>query len=273
MEPLPPDPRTTKGITHEQRYHLCLKKQDCPAMKQSELAAWFLETYSFPISQPTISHSLKKSAEILARGISAPGLEPTRVRRRPVRHPELEQALFQWVQQQHQEHGPEQSGEGSDSISGPALVRQAKRIAQEMDIHDTVFCPGWLSRFKMRVDIATAHPLSNSNKNNINSNSSRSQSLSRQYKQSAPSRSPITPATAPTDIDRFPGGICGIFIFIVFGGNINIGDNSGDAPRIPSVYTHYYTNQRNWISPSCAFLPVAFTALASHSRIPTSIAQ
>lgn len=119
-------------------------------MKQSELAAWFLETYSFPISQPTISHSLKKSAEIIARGISTPGLEPTRVRRRPVRHPELEQALFQWVQQQQQEQGPEQSGEGSDPISGPALVRQAKKIAQEMDIHDTVFCPGWLSRFKVR---------------------------------------------------------------------------------------------------------------------------
>ena len=122
-------------------------------MKQSELAAWFLETYLFPISQPTISHSLKKSAEIIARGISTPGLEPTRVRRRPVRHPELEQALFQWVQQQHQEQGPEHSREGSDTIPGPALVRQAKKIAQEMDIHDTVFCPGWLSRFKMRYGI------------------------------------------------------------------------------------------------------------------------
>ncbi|KAF9341782.1 hypothetical protein BGZ91_002376 [Linnemannia elongata] len=230
MEPLPPDPRTTKGITHEQRYYLCLKKQDCPAMKQSELAAWFLETYSFPISQPTISHSLKKSAEIIARGISTPGLEPTRVRRRPVRHPELEQALFQWVQQQQQEQGPEQSGEGSDPISGPALVRQAKKIAQEMDIHDTVFCPGWLSRFKV-------------------------------------------PATEPTDIDRFPSGVCGIFLFITFSSNTNIGDNSGDAPRVPPVYTHYYANQRNWISPSGAILPAAFTALASHSRIPTSVAQ
>ncbi|KAF9150890.1 hypothetical protein BG015_007296 [Linnemannia schmuckeri] len=158
MNPVPPDPRTTKGITHEQRYYLCLKKQDCPAMKQAELAAWFLETYSFPISQPTISHSLKKSAEIIARGISTPGLEPTRVRRRPVRHPELEQALFQWVQQQQeqqleQERRQEQSGDGSDPISGPALVRQAKKIAQEMNIHDTVFCPGWLSRFKMRYGI------------------------------------------------------------------------------------------------------------------------
>ncbi|KAG0081870.1 hypothetical protein BGZ90_003143 [Linnemannia elongata] len=333
MEPLPPDPRTTKGITHEQRYYLCLKKQDCPAMKQSELAAWFLETYSFPISQPTISHSLKKSAEIIARGISTPGLEPTRVRRRPVRHPELEQALFQWVQQQQQEQGPEQSGEGSDPISGPALVRQAKKIAQEMDIHDTVFCPGWLSRFKgpvslkttigitttttliihiihirLNVDIATARSPSNSNSSYINS-SSCSQSLSRQYKlhcvhntlalaryiychlqenligshfttndnstynSSNSSNNRMHTATEPTDIDRFPSGVCGIFLFITFSSNTNIGDNSGDAPRVPPVYTHYYANQRNWVSPSGAILPAAFTALASHSRIPTSVAQ
>ncbi|KAF9085024.1 hypothetical protein BGX23_010010 [Mortierella sp. AD031] len=149
MEPaaVTTDSRTTKGITHEQRYHLCLKKQECPAMKQSELAAWFNETYSFPISQPTISHSLKKSAEILARGITSPGVEPTRVRRRPVRHPELEQAIFRWVQEQQQKQQQEQkvgqqqqqqSGDDdSDPISGPVLIRQAKKIAREMNMVDT----------------------------------------------------------------------------------------------------------------------------------------
>ncbi|KAG0216832.1 hypothetical protein BGX33_012052 [Mortierella sp. NVP41] len=173
MEPaaVTTDSRTTKGITHEQRYHLCLKKQECPAMKQSELAAWFNETYSFPISQPTISHSLKKSAEILARGITSPGVEPTRVRRRPVRHPELEQAIFRWVQEQQQKQQQEQkvgqqqqqqSGDDdSDPISGPVLIRQAKKIAREMNMVDTVFCPGWLTRFKVRYGIASSRGSNN----------------------------------------------------------------------------------------------------------------
>ncbi|KAG0290652.1 hypothetical protein BGZ96_005898 [Linnemannia gamsii] len=225
MEPLPSiDPRTTKGITHEQRYYLCLKKQECPTMKQTELAAWFKETYSFQISQPTISHSLKKSGEIIAQGITAPGLEPTRVRRRPVRHPELELALYHWVQQQQQLQkqqqqeqgkGQEQSdGDRLDPISGPMLVRQAKKIAQEMNIQDTVLCPGWLSRFKMRQktliiinttvilivlttyicindDIITTNSLSSSN-NSYNGSSS--QSLKPQYRRSALSLSPITRA-------------------------------------------------------------------------------
>ncbi|KAF9196312.1 hypothetical protein BGZ50_001062 [Haplosporangium sp. Z 11] len=101
-------PRPVKGLTHEQRYSLCLKKQQCPTMRQSELAAWFKEKYAFGISQPTVSHSLKKSAEILAIGISAPGIEPTRVRNRPVRHPELELALYQWVRAREQEYQQKQ---------------------------------------------------------------------------------------------------------------------------------------------------------------------
>ncbi|KAG0326905.1 hypothetical protein BGZ99_008814 [Dissophora globulifera] len=169
------DTRMTKGITHEQRYYLCLKKEECPGMKQAELAAWFKDKYSFPISQPAISHSLKRSAEILARGLSTPGIESSRVRKRPVRHPELELAIYRWVkaqqqpQQQPQQRGPHQLSESdidsdhmsasglstavAEEITGPALVRQAKRIAQEMDIRDTVFCPGWLSRFKARYGI------------------------------------------------------------------------------------------------------------------------
>ncbi|KAG0017690.1 hypothetical protein BGZ80_008023 [Entomortierella chlamydospora] len=174
---IPDDPRATKGITHEQRYHLCLKKQECPSMKQSELASWFKEKYNFPISQPTISHSLKRSAEILSGGLFTPGIEATRVRKRPVRHPELEQAIYQWVKSQQQLQGQQQqqrerellfqcsngsdgndelrgytkSFENAEPVTGPILLQQARRIASEMGIKDTVFCPGWLSRFKARI--------------------------------------------------------------------------------------------------------------------------
>ncbi|KAG9327754.1 hypothetical protein KVV02_000200 [Mortierella alpina] len=137
--------RTVKGITHEQRYQLCLKKQACPNMKQSELASWFKDQYAFSISQPTISHSLKKSNEILATGPSAPGIEPNGVRKRRVRHPELELAIYQWLSNKR--------SDGTGLISGPVLIAQAKKIAQEMNIHDTVFCPGWLARFKARYGI------------------------------------------------------------------------------------------------------------------------
>ncbi|KAF9355929.1 hypothetical protein BGX26_005934 [Mortierella sp. AD094] len=176
---IPDDPRTTKGITHEQRYYLCLKKQECPSMKQSELASWFRGKYNFPISQPAISHSLKRSAEILSGGLFTPGIEATRVRKRLVRHPELEQAIYQWVKSQQQLQGQQQQqqrerellfhcssgSDGTDELSGyarslenvepvtgPILLQQAKRIALEMGIKDTVFCPGWLSRFKARND-------------------------------------------------------------------------------------------------------------------------
>ncbi|GJJ68135.1 hypothetical protein EMPS_00481 [Entomortierella parvispora] len=148
-------------------------------MKQAELAAWFEARYSFSISQPTISHSLRKSSEILAMGPCAVGIDSTRVRKRPVRHPDLELAIYRWVQSQQLEqqqrwqrrqkqiqHGmkkrikgqsikgiEEQTPPPLDKLTGPALVRQAKKIAQEMNIQDTVFCPGWLSRFKSRYNI------------------------------------------------------------------------------------------------------------------------
>ncbi|KAF9195436.1 hypothetical protein BGZ51_000010 [Haplosporangium sp. Z 767] len=211
-------PRPVKGLTHEQRYSLCLKKQQCPTMRQSELAAWFKEKYAFGISQPTVSHSLKKSAEILAIGISAPGIEPTRVRNRPVRHPELELALYQWVRAREQEYQQKQktgfeqpSGSNVmntemaiplEPITGPALFRQAQKIALELNIRDIVFCPGWLARFKARYGIKhgrTTHSiqsgLSPPSTGSITANSSPSPSPPVEPMVS----SIITPASTPLD--------------------------------------------------------------------------
>ncbi|KAI1319014.1 hypothetical protein EDD11_005212 [Mortierella claussenii] len=207
---------TPKGITHEQRYHLCLKKQECPSMKQAELAAWFKSQYHTSISQPTISQSLKRSSEILSEGLFVPGVDTMRMRKRAVRHPELEMALFEWIKtqqerktqrprsQQYQrilrqisgsqdndslDRGRKKTGGGiggaktgratrrkplkrgvraetesglilelidevaDEPITGPMMLREAKRIASEMNIDDMVFCPGWLSRFKSRYHI------------------------------------------------------------------------------------------------------------------------
>ncbi|KAF9915310.1 hypothetical protein BX616_006451, partial [Lobosporangium transversale] len=119
--------------------------------------------------------------EILASGLTPPGIDTTRVRKRPVRHPELEFALFEWVKNQYllqeqrgrtmwlQEQGKPRQASGADNndyeddnvsgqatvkeITGPVLIREARRIAKEMDIRDTVFCAGWLSRFKARFRI------------------------------------------------------------------------------------------------------------------------
>ncbi|KAF9579090.1 hypothetical protein BGW38_004807, partial [Lunasporangiospora selenospora] len=156
--------KNIKGITHEQRYFLCLQKQRCPGMKQAELAVWFEDKFAISISQPTISHSLKHSVMILSQGLDTPGIEAKRVRKRPVRHPELEQRIFEWVKAQQETieqqrtrlervSGSVELKDQVEPITGPSIIREAKRIAKEMNSVSTVFGSAWLSRFKTRYRI------------------------------------------------------------------------------------------------------------------------
>ncbi|KAG0332259.1 hypothetical protein BG000_010210 [Podila horticola] len=201
----PPTPHAISRVTEDQRYQLCLHKLEHPTLTQAELCTWFRTRYNCPVSQPTISQWLKRSDDILARGPMLSKYELTRVRKRRVRHPELETAVYQWVleEQQKQLHAFQQRQQQNqrqqmyylphrrfrlgktntetsisttasasvpttattttttpfkNAISGPALIRQARRIAQEMHIDDIVFCPGWLARFKARYGVQFGKP-------------------------------------------------------------------------------------------------------------------
>ncbi|KAG0018964.1 hypothetical protein BGZ81_009980 [Podila clonocystis] len=198
----PSTPHAICRVTEDQRYQLCLHKLEHPTLTQAELCTWFHTKYSYPVSQPTISQWLKRSDDILARGPMLSKYELTRVRKRRVRHPELETAVYQWVleEQQKQLHAFQQRQQQNqrqqmyylphrrfrlgktntetststtasssstpttattpfkNAISGPALIRQARRIAKEMHIDDIVFCPGWLARFKARYGVQFGKP-------------------------------------------------------------------------------------------------------------------
>lgn len=131
------------AITPAQRQALRRKKRADTAISQVALQNWFEEQYSHRPSQSTVAESLSDKYKFLD-DISEPASNVRKMRK--VAHPELDQALNQWVQ------------ENRDSMA----LTDAKIVEKANEIFDTVaepgqakpgFSHGWLYKFKNRHNI------------------------------------------------------------------------------------------------------------------------
>jgi len=73
---------------------LCQYKRDNLQLSQKDLIKWLENNHSIKISQATISTTLKRSAEILAKSNNETNLNDKC--QRTVRYPEMESVLVKW---------------------------------------------------------------------------------------------------------------------------------------------------------------------------------
>jgi hypothetical protein len=81
-------------MTDKVRVTLCQYKRDNLQLSQKDLIKWLEDNHSIKVSQATISTTLKRSAEILAKSDNGTNLNAKR--QRTVRYLEMEFAMVKW---------------------------------------------------------------------------------------------------------------------------------------------------------------------------------
>jgi hypothetical protein len=81
-------------MTDEVCIALCNHKKRNPTLSQAELQCWLKSEPNINISQPTISQTLKRSAELLRRD-EDPNIQSKR--QRTVKFPAMEETLTEWI--------------------------------------------------------------------------------------------------------------------------------------------------------------------------------
>src|SRR5438128_4406268 len=82
-------------LSNQQRYQICLKKQNNQGMTQKELIKWCEQELGVKVDQATISRTLKHSSEYLYNKTNFLQ-NPLRTKSRNVKYLELELALQEW---------------------------------------------------------------------------------------------------------------------------------------------------------------------------------
>jgi hypothetical protein len=128
-------------LNNQQRYQICLKKQDDPRITQKELINWCEQEFGIKVDQATISRTLKRSYEYLDNETNLLQ-NPLQKKPRNVRYPELELALQEWCLRS-QNHIP---------LTDLIITEKAKSFAKLLNIPDDAltFSSGWLQSFKNR---------------------------------------------------------------------------------------------------------------------------
>jgi hypothetical protein len=80
-------------MTNEVRIAFCEHKQKHPSLTQADLITWLQETHNVSVSQGTISLTLERSAEILAK---KEDVNRTAEQQRIVKYPLMETTLYRW---------------------------------------------------------------------------------------------------------------------------------------------------------------------------------
>ncbi len=78
----------------EVRIALCNHKQRNPTLSQAKLQCWLKSEHNIDVSQPTISQTLKRSAELLKRD-EDPNIQSKR--QRTVKFPTMEETFAEWI--------------------------------------------------------------------------------------------------------------------------------------------------------------------------------
>ncbi len=120
------------------RVTLCQYKRDNPQLSQKDLIKWLEDNHSIKVSQATISTTLKRSAEILAKSNNETNLNAKR--QRTVRYPEMESVLIKWFW----------ANQEQANMSGELVRQSATKILDRLYLrHEPFeFSSGWLEVFK-----------------------------------------------------------------------------------------------------------------------------
>jgi hypothetical protein len=129
-------------MTNEVHIALCNHKKRNPTLLQAELQRWLKLEHNIDVSQPTISHTLKRSAKLLRRD-EDPNIQSKR--QRTVKFPAMEETLAEWILA-NQEHIP---------ISGDLIKENVAKILDRLHPGHELFefSNDWLEAFKLRHGI------------------------------------------------------------------------------------------------------------------------
>ncbi len=118
-------------------------KRENPQLSQKDLIKWLEDNHSIKVSQATISTTLKRSAEILAKSNNETNLNAKR--QRTVRYPEMESTLVKWFR----------ANQERANVSGELIRESATKILDRLyPGHEPFeFSSGWLEAFKSRHGI------------------------------------------------------------------------------------------------------------------------
>jgi len=116
--------------------------KDHPGATQKELIKWLEDTHQLKVSQATVSGTLKRSAELLAKATTS---NLSSKRQKTVKFPIMEAALAEWFLA-NQEHV---------NLSGDLIRESAMKIIDRLypDHPPFEFSNGWLETFKVRHGI------------------------------------------------------------------------------------------------------------------------
>jgi hypothetical protein len=130
-------------MTDKVRVALCQYKRNNPQLSQKDMIKWLKDNHSIKISQATISTTLKRLAEILAKSDNETDLNAKC--QRTVRYPEMESAMVKWFW----------ANQERANVRGELVKESATKILDRLyPGHEPFeFSSGWLEAFKSRHGI------------------------------------------------------------------------------------------------------------------------
>ncbi len=133
---------TNTNMTNEVRIALCEHKKKHPLLTQADLITWLQEMHNVSVNQGTISLTLKRSVEILAK---KEDVNRVAKRQRIVKYPLMETALYRWFL----------TYQDQVNMSGDFTKEKAAYFLAELYPGHKAFefSNGWLESFKNRRDI------------------------------------------------------------------------------------------------------------------------
>ncbi|RLN66175.1 hypothetical protein BBP00_00002362 [Phytophthora kernoviae] len=115
-----------RNLTYREKVAIIRKKDEQPSWTQRNLARWAMEHFGMEKrpTQATISNTLRNREKHLR-----PDVPPEFCSVRPVKHPEMDMLMIQWVRQELQEEV---------SITRAAVQKKAQEFAQELNLQGNV---------------------------------------------------------------------------------------------------------------------------------------
>ncbi len=134
-------------MTDKVRVTLCQYKRNNPQLSQKYLIKWLENNHSIKVTQATISTTLKRSAEILAKSDNETNLNAEC--QWIVKYPEMESALVKWFR----------ANQEWANVNGELVRESATKILDRLyPGHEPFeFSNGWLEAFKSRHGIRSYH--------------------------------------------------------------------------------------------------------------------
>ncbi|ELT97375.1 hypothetical protein CAPTEDRAFT_190557 [Capitella teleta] len=132
-------------MTRGMKAMICRMKSDDPKLTIRNIGDFLFKEYNVRIGRTTIFETLREKKYWL----SAP-VNDSYCRRRLPKHPELEEALFNW-------YSDRRLAQPSQRITDQQILNQAQIIGKHI-APDLTYSAGWLSRFKQRKGIVQRTP-------------------------------------------------------------------------------------------------------------------